>query len=161
MLPESMAGNGMAVALDVQFPEAITEATNIRDELSLSIQRESVVGVCMALKQSFGFERVSGITCVDFWPRKPRFELVYLVHSVKNNARVRLKVRLGEDEEAESVFSVWRGANWYEREVFDLFGVKFRNHPNLERILMPSDWEGYPLRKDYPVHGHKYSYQDD
>jgi NADH-quinone oxidoreductase subunit C len=74
---------------------------------------------------------------------------------------VRLSVRLKLNEQVDSVCEVWRGANWYEREVFDLFGIEFQNHPNLERIMMPADWEGYPLRKDYPIHGNKYSYRDE
>ena len=86
---------------------------------------------------------------------------VYFLHSLARNARLRLSVRVREGEPVESVCQLWRGANWYEREVFDLFGIEFRNHPNLERILMPSDWEGHPLRKDYPIHGHKYSYQEE
>jgi NADH-quinone oxidoreductase subunit C len=98
---------------------------------------------------------------VDWWPRTPRFEVVYLLHSIRHNLRVRLKTKLSENEDIDSVCAVWRSANWYEREVFDLFGVRFRNHPNLERIMMPADWEGHPLRKDYPVHGYKYSYQDE
>ena len=161
MLPDTLAGNELAAALDRQFSEAITAATNVRDELTFLIKPEAALAFCGTLRQSFGFERVSGITCVDYWPRSPRFELIYLLHSIRNNRRIRLKVALGENEEIESVAPIWRGANWYEREVFDLFGITFRNHPNLERILMPPDWEGYPLRKDYPVHGHKYSYQDE
>ena len=86
---------------------------------------------------------------------------MYLLHSLEKNARFRLKVKLAEGAEADSLTGVWRAANWYEREIFDMFGITFRNHPDLQRILMPADWEGFPLRKDYPVHGHKYSYQDE
>jgi NADH-quinone oxidoreductase subunit C len=74
---------------------------------------------------------------------------------------LRLSVRLNLNEQVDSLCEIWRSANWYEREVFDLFGIEFQNHPNLERIMMPADWEGYPLRKDYPIHGHKYSYRDE
>ena len=85
--------------------------------------------------------------------------MVYLLHSVKNAARVRLKVRVsGENPAVDSVTCVWPGTNWYEREVFDLFGVTFNGHPDLRRIMMPEDWEGHPLRKDFPIHGHKYDY---
>jgi NADH-quinone oxidoreductase subunit C len=85
--------------------------------------------------------------------------VVYQLHSIGKNQRLRIKCRLaGANPEIDSVTGVWRSANWYEREVYDLFGVRFRNHPNLVRILMPVDWDGHPLRKDYPVHGYKYSY---
>jgi len=88
--------------------------------------------------------------------------VVYHLHAVDRNERLRLKCRLpGNHAEIDSVTEVWRGANWFERETFDLFGVRFRNHPDLRRIMMPTDWEGHPLRKDYPVHGHKYSYQNE
>jgi NADH-quinone oxidoreductase subunit C len=91
---------------------------------------------------------------VDRYPAEPRFEVVYHLHSVEHKRRLRLKCRLGgANPEIESVTSVWRGANWYEREVFDLFGIRFLNHPNLRRIMLPDEWEGYPLRKDYPVTG--------
>ena len=100
--------------------------------------------------------RLSTVTAVDRYPAEPRFEVVYHLHSIERNERVRLKCRLeGDDPEIESVTSVWRSANWYEREVFDLFGIRFRNHPDLRRIMMPDDWEGHPLRKDYPDHGDK------
>ena len=94
------------------------------------------------------------MTAVDRYPAEPRFEVVYHLHSVEHNRRVRLKCRVsGTGPVIDSVTSVWRSANWYEREVFDLFGIQFRNHPNLKRIMLPDDWEGHPLRKDYPVTG--------
>jgi NADH-quinone oxidoreductase subunit C len=121
-----------------------------------------IVDLCRYLKNDEKFLRLSAVTAVDWHPAEPRFEIVYQLHSIENNQRLRVKCRLsGDAPEIDSVFEVWRAADWYEREVFDMFGVKFRNHPNLVRILMPVDWEGYPLRKDYPVHGYKYSYSQE
>ena len=161
MLPESVAQNPIAAAVYEQFPEAVKEAQIATGELQLTIAPEQIVPICQYLKETSGFERLSGLTGVDWWPRDPRFEVVYLLHSIRHNTRIRLVVRLAENQEIESVFHVWRSANWYEREVFDLFGVIFRNHPSLDRIMMPADWVGHPLRKDYPIHGHKYSYKDE
>jgi len=161
VLPERVAQNPSAVAIAQQLPDAILDATAAVDGPVLTIAPGQIVAVCRLLKDSLNFERLSAITGVDWWPREPRFEVVYFLHSLARNARLRLNLWLDENESVESVCSVWRGANWYEREVFDLFGIAFRNHPNLERIMMPADWEGYPLRKDYPVHGHKYTYQDE
>jgi len=160
VLPEAVSENTTAVTIAQQLPSAIVDAQMTVDGPVLFIDPAQIVAVCRLLKD-YGFEQVSGITGVDWWPKHPRFEVIYLLRSFRNNQALRLSVRLAEDEEIESVCSVWRGANWYEREVFDLFGVRFRNHPNLERIMMPADWEGHPLRKDYPVHGGKYSYQDE
>lgn len=126
---------------------------------ALAIAPEKVAGVCRHLKDRLRFVRLSAVTAVDRFPAEPRFEIVYLLHSIERNERIRLKCRLaGESPEIDSVSGVWRSANWYEREVFDLFGVRFRNHPDLRRILLPEDWEGHPLRKDYPATGQKYSY---
>lgn len=161
MPPESIAQNPAAVAIAQHLPDAIQDATVAADGVVLTISPEQILPVCRILKESVAFERVSAITAVDWWPREPRFEVVYFLHSMRRNGRLRLSIWLDEEESVDSVCPVWRGANWYEREVFDLFGIRFRNHPNLERIMMPADWEGYPLRKDYPVHGHKYSYPDD
>lgn len=161
MLPETIAEFAPALRIAAEFPEAIVGAIKAADGPVLFIAPEQIVNVCRMLKHTGGFERLSAITGVDWWPTEPRFEVIYFLHSFPNNARLRLSVRLREDQEIDSVCPVWRGANWYEREVFDLFGIRFRNHPNLERIMMPADWEGYPLRKDYPVHGHKYSYRDE
>ncbi len=161
VLPEIVAENSAALAIDQQVPDALVEATMAVDGPILTIAPERIVPVCRVLKETAGFERLSGITAVDWWPSEPRFEVIYFLHSLRHNARARLRISIGDGQELDSVCPVWRGANWYEREVFDLFGVSFRHHPNLERIMMPPDWEGHPLRKDYPVHGHRYSYQDE
>jgi NADH-quinone oxidoreductase subunit C len=161
VLPESVAENAVAVALDQRLPNAIQDVRINVDGPVFVIAQSEIVSVCRYLKDERGFNRISGISASDWWPRTPRFEVVYLLHSTANKQRVRLIVPVEENEAIESVTSVWRGANWYEREVFDLFGVPFSNHPGLQRIMMPVDWEGHPLRKDYPVHGYRYSYQEE
>ena len=161
VLPELVAENANALAIEQRIPNAIVDAAQAADGPVLFIAPDKIVNVCRMLKESGAFERLSAVTAVDWWPREPRFEVIYFLHSMPKHTRLRLSVRLAEDQELDSVCPVWRGANWYEREVFDLFGIRFRNHPNLERIMMPADWEGYPLRKDYPIHGHKYSYRDE
>ena len=162
MLPDSLKDHPVAAALETRFPDAITGGHADRGEPTLFISKSRIAEVCRTLKNEFGFLRLSAITAVDWHPADPRFEVVYLLHSLDKNTRLRLKCWVSEEAcEIESVTGVWRAANWYEREVFDLFGVRFQNHPDLRRILMPTDWEGHPLRKDYPVHGYKYSYQDE
>ena len=161
MLPEALSANQTALLIQQHLPEAIVTAELAVDCPVLTLNPDSVVQVCRLLKDSGGFDRLSAVTAVDWWPREPRFEVVYLLHGTQDARRLRLIARVGEGETVPSLTPVWRGANWYEREVFDLFGITFTNHPNLERIMMPADWEGHPLRKDYPVHGHKYSYQQD
>ena len=138
---------------------AILETIERLGETTHIVAPERIVETCRHFKDEDRYERLSAVTCVDWHPAEPRFEVVYHLHSLSQNRRLRLKCRLsGDAPEIDSVYSVWRSADWFEREVFDLFGVRFRNHPNLTRILMPLDWEGHPLRKDYPVHGFKYSY---
>ena len=138
---------------------AILETVEALGETTVIVEPTRIVDLCRYLKETEHYLRLSTVTAVDLYPAEPRFEIVYHLHSLDRNLRLRVKCKLGgADPEIDSVFSIWRAADWYEREVFDMFGVTFRNHPNLVRILMPLDWEGYPLRKDYPVHGHKYSY---
>jgi len=161
VLPESVAQHPDALAIESELPDAIVGAKTERDEVVFTVAPEHIVRICRVLKQQCGYEQLSGITGVDWWPHEPRFEVVYFLRSYSRKTRLRLVARLAENEQIDSVTLVWRGANWYEREVFDMFGIVFRNHPNLERILMPADWEGFPLRKDYPVHGHKYSYAEE
>ena len=146
--------------------EAMLETLESRGEYVVIADPAGILDLCRYLKDQEKFNRLSAVTAVDWYPAEPRFEVVYLLHSTERNQRLRVKCRLkgastGSNPEIDSVTGVWRGANWYEREVFDLFGIVFRNHPNLVRILMPIDWEGYPLRKDYPVHGYKYGYTNE
>jgi len=141
---------------------AILETHEALGETALIADPAAIVSLCTYLKHDEKFIRLSAVTAVDWHPAEPRFEVVYHLHSIKRNRRLRVKCRLeSANAEIESVYSVWRSADWYEREVFDMFGIQFRNHPNLVRILMPLDWEGHPLRKDYPVHGYKYSYPNE
>jgi NADH-quinone oxidoreductase subunit C len=129
-----------------------------RDELTIWIEKDAIREACAILRDSpdCPFNYLCDLTCVDWYPSEPRFEVVYHLLSIPQKERVRLKARLdGSSPAIESVTSVWPSANHYEREVFDLFGVRFAGHPNLQRIMMPDDWEGHPLRKDYPVEGYR------
>jgi NADH-quinone oxidoreductase subunit C len=129
-----------------------------REEMSIFVERSSIREACALLRDDprCPFNFLSDVTCVDWYPSEPRFEVIYHLLSIPQKERVRLKVRLGSDSPAlESVTSVWPAANYFEREVFDLFGIRYNGHPYLRRIQMPEDWEGHPLRKDYPVEGYR------
>lgn len=139
-------------------PAAVKGAKFDRDELSIYIERGHIREVCALLRdeRDCPFNFLSDVTCVDWYPSEPRFEVIYQLLSIPKKERVRLKVRLdGSSPVVESVISVWPAANFFEREVYDLFGVRFTGHPFLRRIQMPEDWEGHPLRKDYPVEGYR------
>ena len=141
---------------------AILETKEAFGEITHTADPAKIVELCRYFKDDEKYVRLCGLTAVDWHPSEPRFEVVYLLHSVERNLRLRIKCKVsGVNPEIDSVYSVWRSADWHEREVFDLFGISFRNHPNLTRILMPLDWDGHPLRKDYPVHGYKYSYPNE
>lgn len=138
--------------------DAVAGAKLDRNELTIGLRRENLREACAILKDSgeLQYNFLSDLTCVDWYPSEPRFEIVYHLLSISNKSRVRLKVQLaGDDAKIESVTSVWPTANYYEREVFDLFGVHFDGHPYLRRLMMPDNWEGHPLRKDYPVEGYR------
>jgi NADH-quinone oxidoreductase subunit C len=139
-------------------PAAVTGVKFDRDEMTIYIDRLNIREACALLRDdpASAFNYLSDVTCVDWFPREPRFEVVYHLLSISKKERVRLKVRLDSASPAvESVTPVWPGANYFEREVFDLFGIRFTGHPYLVRLLMPEDWEGHPLRKDYPVEGYR------
>jgi len=154
MLPDNWKEHRTAEAVEAFDADAVKGGNFDRNELTLDIAPPKIASICGFLKYDQNFIRLSSVTAVDRYPAEPRFEVVYHLHSVERNDRIRLKCRVrGEDPVIESVASVWRSANWYEREVFDLFGIHFLNHPDLRRIMMPDDWEGHPLRKDYPIAG--------
>jgi NADH-quinone oxidoreductase subunit C len=139
-------------------PAAVEGAKFDRDEMNIYIERSVVREACVLLRDDSDcpFNFLADVTCVDWFPSEPRFEIVYHLLSIPKKERVRLKVRLGSSGPAlDSVTSVWPAANYFEREIFDLFGVRFTGHPYLRRLLMPEDWEGHPLRKDYPVEGYR------
>jgi NADH-quinone oxidoreductase subunit C len=138
--------------------QAVEGAKFDRDEMSIYIERSSLREACALLRDDAAcpFNFLSDVTCVDWYPSEPRFEVIYHLLSIPQKERVRLKVRLSGDAPAvESVTSLWPAANFFEREVYDLFGIRFTGHPYLRRIQMPENWEGHPLRKDYPVEGYR------
>ncbi len=151
--------NHPAVARLLGWNPAVIEGVKFdREEMTIYVERGAIREACALLKDNSAcpFNFLSDITCVDLYPTEPRFEVIYHLLSIPKKERVRLKVRLNSGSPAvESVTSLWPGANYFEREVYDLFGVRFTGHPYLRRILMPEDWEGYPLRKDYPVEGYR------
>lgn len=154
MLPENLRDRPIAAALEAHDNTAITGGKYDRGELTLEIAPDKIVDICRYLKYDEKFVRLSTVTAVDRYPTEPRFEVVYHLHSLERNERLRLKCRVtGEKPQIDSVTPVWRSADWYEREAFDLFGIRFNGHPDLRRIMLPEDWEGHPLRKDYPVTG--------
>jgi NADH-quinone oxidoreductase subunit C len=140
-------------------PGAVQRAKLDRGELTAWVPRELIRDVLAFLKSDpeLDFNYLADVTCVDWIPAEPRFEIVYHLLSMSpKKYRLRLKVTLsGDDPIIESAVPVYAGANFFEREIFDLFGIRFSGHPNLRRILMPDDWEGHPLRKDYPVEGYR------
>ena len=162
MLPESLQSLPVPAALEAWDPQAIVGGSLDLGETLLWVAPSRIVPVCRQLRDALGFERICGVSAIDRYPMEPRFEVVYFVHSISRNTRLKLKVALpGTDPAVDSITPVWEGANWYEREAFDLFGIRFAGHPNLKRIMMPEGWEGHPLRRDFPTHGHKYSYQNE
>ena len=140
------------------LPEALQGAKFDRDELTLWIDPIHLIGALILLKtfDNTRFTVLADLTALDWFPSEPRFEVVYSLLSHERHERVRIKVKVnGADPYIESVTGLWAGASPFEREVFDLFGIRFQGHPDLRRILMPDDWEGHPLRKDYPVEGYR------
>jgi NADH-quinone oxidoreductase subunit C len=139
----------------VALGDLATDAKWDRKELTITVARENIVTATKAV-QGAGYNFFEDLTAVDWLPQEPRIQLSYHILSQGLKQRVRIAVRLDSaDLTIDSITGVWPSANFYEREVFDLFGVKFAGHPGLTRIMMPPDWKGHPLRKDYPVEGYR------
>jgi NADH-quinone oxidoreductase subunit C len=151
---ESLAGHPAVKAILAWNAEALADAKFDRGELTLTIAAD-LIRPAAATVQAAGYNFFEDVTAVDWFPSTPRFQLSYHILSHLYKERIRLRVLLdGDAPSVESITSLWPAANFYEREVFDLFGISFAGHPNLRRIMMPDDWQGHPLRKDYPVEGY-------
>lgn len=147
--------NAAIAAIQGAMPDALLDAKFDRGELTLKIARDQIRAAA-ALVQKAGYNFLEDVTCVDYYPVEPRFQVIYHILSHSLKARVRLAAPVESIEtEIDSITPVWPSADFYEREVFDLFGIRFAGHPNLRRIMMPDEWQGYPLRKDYPVEGYR------
>ena len=151
-----LEGNPIVAKIRGWRPEAVAGLISFRGELTVVVYREHLrpLAEFMISDPDLAFTFLSDVTGVDRFPIEPRFELNYHLLSLSRRETICLRVRLsGEDAVIQSVVPVWPTANWHEREIFDLFGIRFEGHPHLRRMLLPDDWEGYPLRKDYPVEG--------
>lgn len=150
-----MEENIVLKKLRERFPNSILEIKSFRDELTIYISKKDIYEICKYLysEPELKFIFLTDLCGVDLYPEDPRFEVVYFLCSFERKERIRLKIRVSESESVLSVESIWKAANWLEREVYDLFGIRFDNHPDLRRILLWEDFEGHPLRKDYPVEG--------
>jgi NADH-quinone oxidoreductase subunit C len=151
--PTDAGSHPLVKKLKTKFGQAIGDASEFIGQLSINVASEAIVAICDFLRtdKETQFDYLSDLTCVHYPTRKEApFDVVYNLYSIPKNERVRLKVQTTE-EGVDSVTGVWPAANWLEREVFDLFGVHFKGHPDLRRLLLPPDWQGYPLRKDYPL----------
>lgn len=137
-----------------KFSAAILDVAEFRGETTVVVKKEEIVAICSYLKKQEGFNFLTDLCGVDYLGQSPRFMVVYHLYNLKTHERLRLKVPVEEKSpQVDTVSSVWATANWHERECWDLMGISFNNHPDLRRILMPEDWQGHPLRKDYPVQG--------
>jgi NADH-quinone oxidoreductase subunit C len=150
-----MAADALIASLQQAVPDARFEAAaSIDAQPTLFVSAEHLPEAARALRDrsDLAFALLAELTAVDYWPRTPRYEVIYILVSLAHRRRLRLKVQLpAEDPHVATVTGIWPGANWLEREVWDLFGIVFDGHPDPRRLLMPEDWDGYPLRKDYPV----------
>lgn len=143
-----------------RMPEVIVQIVRFRDETTIHVQREALREICLLLRDdpNVSLNFLTDVTALDMLRLRvePRFDVVVLLYSLRNRVRVRLKAGCNDGEPVPSLVPLWNGANWLEREAYDMFGINFEGHPYLKRMLLPDDWdEGFPLRKDYPLRGWK------
>jgi NADH-quinone oxidoreductase subunit C len=145
-----------------KFGDTVLDTIEFRGETTVVVKKEDIVAVCAFLKEELGFNFLTDLCGVDYMGQDPRFMVVYHLYNISTHTRLRIKAPVEEsDTRIDTVSGVWSTANWMERETWDLMGITFNNHPDPRRILMPDDWEGHPLRKDYPVQGpDREPYQD-
>ena len=143
--------NDLVKRVRAKFGAALLEAIEDRKQAILTVERERLGEITLHLRDEEKFDMLTDLTAADWPKREKRFDVVLNLYSFAKNERLRLKVRAADGEAVPSVVEVWPGANWLEREAFDMFGIVFAGHPDLKRILLPDEWQGYPLRKDYDI----------
>ena len=149
-----MSEHAAVAKLNETFAGAVLAVADFRGETTITVKKEEIVAIAAFLKQELGYNFLCDLCGVDYLGQSPRFMVVYNLYNIATKERLRVKVPVAEtDPRVDTVSGVWATANWHERECWDLMGIDFNNHPDLRRILMPADWEGHPLRKDYPVQG--------
>ena len=150
-----MAENHRAVIkLREKFAGSILDVKEFRGEVTVTVKKEDIIAICRCLRDELRYDLLTDVTAVDYLGLDPRFMVVYNLYSIPNKDRLRIKAPVAEaDASIDSVTVLWNSANWVEREAYDLFGITFKGHPDLRRILMTDDWVGHPLRKDYPLQG--------
>ncbi|WP_321367001.1 NADH-quinone oxidoreductase subunit C [uncultured Desulfuromusa sp.] len=149
-----MSAQGIVEKLKAKFPAEVLDVVEFRGETTVTVKKEQIVDICMFMRDNFGYNLLCDLCGVDYMGQAPRFMVVYNLYNITTKERFRIKAPVAEEgANIDTVSTVWGTANWHERECWDLLGIKFNNHPDLRRILMPADWEGHPLRKDYPVQG--------
>jgi NADH-quinone oxidoreductase subunit C len=154
---QGMQPTEIAEKIKQEFPDQVIDIVEFRDQVSVIIKRDRLFNVCKYLHDdaTLSLDHLKDLCGVDYLNKKDvRFEVVYNLYSIRHHHMIRLRAEVPEnDPTIQSVTPIWAGANWHERECFDLFGITFNGHPDMRRILMPEDWEGFPLRKDYPLKG--------
>ena len=155
--PSGLAPNDIAEKIKEKFADQVIEVVEFRDQVSVIVKRDQILSILKFLHDDplLSLNHLQDLTAVDYSKKKEiRFEVVYNLYSIRHRHKVRIRAQVPEnDTKIDSVVPIWSGANWHERECYDMFGITFTGHPDLRRILMPEDWEGFPLRKDYPLKG--------
>ncbi len=136
------------------FSASVLDVKEYRGEVTVTVEKKEIVAICQFLKDDAGYNFLCDLCGVDYLGQQPRFMVVYNLYNITTKERLRVKVAVAEDDaKVDTVSTVWATANWHERECWDLMGISFNGHPDMRRILMPADWVGFPLRKDYPLQG--------
>ncbi len=138
--------------LKTDLGEKVQDVITFRDQTTVVLDKDAIVDACQLLRERAGFNFLAAQTAVDYWPEEPRFKIVYQLYSLPQKTFLGLNVMVASDDaRLATIEGVFPNANWHEREIFDMFGITFDGHTDLRRILMPADWQGHPLRKDYPL----------
>jgi len=155
--PKGLEAKEIAEKIKEKFPDQVIDVAEFRDQVSVIVKKDQIIKICKYLHDDplLSLDHLQDLTAVDYLKKKDvRFEVVYNLYSIRYRHHIRIRAQVTEnDPKIKSAVPIWAGADWHERECFDMFGIVFTGHPDLRRILMPEDWEGYPLRKDYPLQG--------